>query len=263
MDHPPIIDSSAEVPEATSNSISAADTLVLAAIDGTGTSDSISAADTLVSAAIHGTVILNFLKGLAPGRTARCQAFTYNRTIKVLKYHNLLEENFTTVSYGVMKQAQKNTLDGVIGSLTPEVHGKEIFDKLKDVLLLSKSLSEGVTSEGNATTPYTRCAAGDSSVMKLSAGKRKAAKVSHTEKTIGSIVKTVGDAIRTSQSTIDPVQALRNAAYVQKPSEETVSLNLKRIRDIIEAPSFTYFSADTQTRIRNKYEAEVVRVLFD
>lgn len=241
MDHTPIIDSSPEVPEATS--------------------DSISAADTLVSAAIDGTVILNFLKGLAPGRTARSQAYSYNRTMKVLKSHNLLEANFTTVSYGLMKQAQKNLLDGVIGSLTSEIHGKEIFDKLKDVLFLSNSLPEGVASDGNATTPYTSCAGGDSSVIKLRAGERKAAKVSHTEKTIGSIVKTVGDALRTSQSTVDPAQALRHAAYVQKQSEETVSLNLKRIRDIIEAPSFTYFSEDTQTRIKNKYEAEVLNFL--
>ena len=133
----------------------------------------------------------------------------------------------------------------------------------EDIQFLSNSLTEGVAADGNTVTPYTRGAPREGSVIKLSAGERKTAKVSHTEKIIGSIGKTVGDAILTSQSTVDPGQALRDAAYIQKQGEVTVSLNLKRLRDTIEAPSFTNFSPDTQTRVKNKYQAEVVRTLFD
>ena len=96
MDDAPIIDSSPEVPEvpeATSDDTSAPK----------ATSANIFASETLVSEAIAGTVILNFLKALASGRTAKSQGYSYHRTIKYLNNHNLLPANFTTVSYGVMK----------------------------------------------------------------------------------------------------------------------------------------------------------------
>ena len=68
----------------------------------------------------------------------------------------------------------------------------------------------------------------------------------------GSIGKTVDDAIRTSQSTVDPGLAARDAAYVQKQDEATVSLNLKRLREPIESSSFSDFSPNTQTRVKSK-----------
>ena len=67
------------------------------------TSSDVGASESLVLAAVTGIVLLNYLKALAPGRTARSQGYSFNRTVKVLNNHNLLPANFTTVSYGVMK----------------------------------------------------------------------------------------------------------------------------------------------------------------
>ena len=135
----------------------------------------------------------------------------------------------------------------------------------EDVLFLSNSLAEGVAADGNLLTPYTRRAPGDNGTIKLSVGERKAAKATHTEKMIGSIGKCVAEAFQTipSQSTLDPGQQSRTAAYIKKEEEVTLSITLKRLRETIEAPSFSNFSPGTQTRVKNKYQAEVVRTLFD
>jgi hypothetical protein len=403
---------------------------------GTSASET-SASETLLLAAVTGTELLNFLKALVPGRTGKSQGYSYNRVVKVMNTLNLLPANFTTVSYGLMKGNQKIQLNTVIGALSQEINGKEIFDKLKDaalnrtevvsavneidneggvlvnrwalmiefyvhpsardeltnyftklssderpgvltdgiknhkktavtellricmeevapnvrncfvsdwpslssihpengtfpshdiflsllsevrsswdilrsnltksgtqesgivldstafdfckygqrtcklhhfymwlkwnkedVLFLSNSLSEGVAADGNLMTPYTRRTPGDNGTTKLSAGERKANKASHTEKMIGSIGKCVADAFQTipSQSTVDPGQLSRTAAYIKKEEEVTLSITLKRLRETIEAPSFSNFSPNTQTRVKNKYQAEVVRTLFD
>ena len=396
-----------------------------------------SASETLLLAAVTGTELLNFLKVLVPGRTAKSQGFSYNRVVKAMNLLNLLPANFTTTSYGLMKPNQRILLNTVICALSQEMNGKENFDKLKDaalnrieasstvididneggvlvnrwalmvefyvhpsareeltnyftkissderpgvltdgiknhkrtavtelmricmeevapnvrncfvndwqslssihpengtfpssecslallsemrsswdvlksnltksgtqesgtvldstafdfckygqrtcklhhfymwlkwnkedVLFLSNSLAEGVAADGNLLTPYTRRAPGDNGTIKLSVGERKAAKASHTEKIIGSIGKCVADAFQTipSQSTVDPGQASRTAAYIKKEEEVTLSITLKRLRETIEAPSFSNFSPGTQTRVKNKYQAEVVRTLFD
>ena len=85
--------------------------------------------ETLTVAAVTGTV-LNNLEALVPGRTGKSQGYSYNQVVKVLNTENLLPANFTTISYGLMKANQKIQLNTVIGALSHEANGKEIFEKM-------------------------------------------------------------------------------------------------------------------------------------
>ena len=133
----------------------------------------------------------------------------------------------------------------------------------EDVLFLSNSLAKGVAADGNVATPYVREKLGEAGSVKLSSADRKAAKVTHAERMMGSIGKTVADAfLSLPSSSSETGSAERTAAYVAKEEQMTVAITLKRLRDTIEAPSFETFSPGTQDRIKSKYKEEVVKTLF-
>ena len=67
--------------------------------------------------------------------------------------------------------------------------------KNADVVFLSNNLTAGVAADGNVSTPYVRAKSTEIGSGKLSYSERKAAKASHSEKMIGSIGKTVAEAV--------------------------------------------------------------------
>lgn len=82
---------------------------------------------------------------------------------------------------------------------------------------------------------------------------------------MGSISKTVADAFSSlpSSSSNDTGSSARTAAYIAKEVQQTAAISLKRLRDTIEAPSFSAFSPITQERIKEKYKLEVIKSLFE
>ena len=133
-----------------------------------------------------------------------------------------------------------------------------------DILFLSNNLTAGVAADGNVSTPYVRAKSTEIGSGKSSYSERKAAKASHSEKVIGSIGKTVAEAFLSLPSNSSSASSsARTAAYIAKEEQLTSALSLKRLRDTIEASSFSSFSPDTKTRIKDKYKQEVMKTFFE
>ena len=134
--------------------------------------------------------------------------------------------------------------------------------KVADVLFLPNNLTAGVAADGNVSTVYVRAKSTEIGSGKLSYSERKAAQASHSEKMIGS--KTVAEALLSlpPNSSSDSSSSTRTAAYIAKEEQLTSALSLKRLRDTIEASSFSDFSPNTKTRIKDKYKQEVMKTFL-
>lgn len=90
-----------------------------------------------IRAATTGLEFFESLLALPTGRDSKSQGYSFNRFIKVLFKEGKLPPEFSAQNYGSMKVGEKATLHSSIKGLTVEIHGKELFDKLRDSILIS------------------------------------------------------------------------------------------------------------------------------
>ena len=93
---------------------------------------------------VTGSGLLQYLQALLPGRAAKNQGYSFNRVIKVLNAKGHLPADFGNISYGIMKSQQRSVLHNILSGLTPESHGTEIFDKLKDAIMNKTESSDAI-----------------------------------------------------------------------------------------------------------------------
>ena len=86
-----------------------------------------------VKSATTGQELFECLQALPTERDSKSQGYSFNRFIKVMYKEGKLPPEFGAQNYGSMKAI----LHSSIRSLSVEVHGKDIFDKLKDSILVS------------------------------------------------------------------------------------------------------------------------------
>lgn len=99
-----------------------------------------------IRAATIGLQLLEFLKALPTGRDLKSQGYTFNRFIKVMYKEGKLPPEFGSQNYGSMKVGERAALHAKITDLTLEIHGKDLFDKLKDSILLSYDVIPAVVN---------------------------------------------------------------------------------------------------------------------
>ena len=92
---------------------------------------------TAVKSATTGQELFECLQALPTGRDSKSQGYSFNRFIKVLYKEGKLPPEFGAQNYGSMKVGEKAILLSSIRGLSVEVHGNDIFDKLKDSILIS------------------------------------------------------------------------------------------------------------------------------
>ena len=92
---------------------------------------------TAVKSATTGQELFDCSEVLLTGRDGKSHEYTFNRFIKVMFKEGKLPPDFSSQNYGSMKVGEKATLHASIRSLSIEVHGKDLFDKLKDTILFS------------------------------------------------------------------------------------------------------------------------------
>ena len=90
-----------------------------------------------IRAATTGLQFFESLLALPTGRDSKSQGYTFNHFIKVMFKEGKLPPEFGAQNYGSMKVGEKATLHASIKGLTVEIHGKELFDKLRDSILIS------------------------------------------------------------------------------------------------------------------------------
>ena len=90
-----------------------------------------------IKVATNGNELLQCLRDLPTGRDSKAQGYSFNRFIKVLFREAKLPPDFSAQNYGSMKVGEKTVLHSSISNLTLEVHGKDLFEKLKDSILFS------------------------------------------------------------------------------------------------------------------------------
>ena len=101
----------------------------------------ISAKIVAIRVAVTGNELFQCLKDLPTGHDSKAQGYTFNRFIKVLFKEGKLPPDFSAQNYGSMKVGEKTIIHSSISSLTLEVHGKDLFDKLKDTILFSYDIT--------------------------------------------------------------------------------------------------------------------------
>lgn len=94
-----------------------------------------------IRAATTGLEFLDSLIALPTGRDSKSQGYTFNRFIKVMSREGKLPPEFNAQNYGSMKVGEKATLHASIKALTVDIHGKELFEKLRDSILMSYDIA--------------------------------------------------------------------------------------------------------------------------
>ena len=88
------------------------------------------------------TTGLKFFKAVPPtGRDSKSQGYTFNRFIKVMFKEGKLSPELSAQNYISMKVGEKATLHASIKALKVDIHGKELFEKLRDSVLISYDIA--------------------------------------------------------------------------------------------------------------------------